>query len=86
MKLWALEHFRILPTDNRYKELSLDQIELLFINFLRTPSEEDHKKIYADIQKKEDIVDSMPRDVLKEMNYTDEDINQIAEEVRKVAF
>jgi len=84
MKLWVIEHFRVLPTDRRYKELLEDQIELLFCNFLSSPTSDDYRESYYREKSAEAVVDSLPEEALKKMGYNEDDIKKIAEEVRKI--
>jgi len=81
MKLWLIEHFRILPTDERYKKLSEDQIEILFCNFLSSPIDEEYKNTYRQGMSKKDVVKSMPTELFKDMGYSEEDIKQISQEI-----
>ena len=69
-----MEHFRILPTDPRYKTLAEDQIEVLFINFLFSLSEDEYRTLYRKKLEKEDQVESLPEEVMKKMGYTKEEI------------
>jgi hypothetical protein len=41
-----MEHFRILPTDQRIKELSEEQIEILYLSFLHLPEDDSVRYSY----------------------------------------
>lgn len=81
MRLWLIEHFRILPTDERYKKLSEDQIEILFCNFLSSPIDEEYKNTYRQGMSKTDVIKSMPTELFKDMGYDENDIKQISQEI-----
>ena len=38
---WVLSHYKYLPTDNRYRELSDETKELLFYIYIHTPTDTD---------------------------------------------
>jgi len=81
MRLWLIEHFRILPTDKRYKKLSEDQIEILFCNFLSSPIDEEYKNTYRKGMSKTDVIKTMPKEIFKEMGYSEEDMKKIGQEI-----
>ena len=85
MKLWLINHFRVLPTDERFKKLTEDQIELLFISFISMPGDEDYKRAYIRKRTGEELASGLPREALRKMGYTDEQIKKIAEEVSSIA-
>lgn len=67
-----MEHFRILPTDQRMKNLNERQIEILYYNFLISPTDEEIKNEYRkEIKKKSDSED------LKDLGYSKEELEQI---------
>lgn len=78
MKLWVVEHFRVLPTSKEFKELTEDQIDLLFIHFLNRISDDDYKRLYH--KNKTDT--GLPKDQLKKMGYDDTDIVNIENELK----
>ena len=75
LKLWIIEHFRVLPTDKRYKLLNSDQIELLFLNYVSQPLCEQYRNSYLSEQDQKEK--GLPEEILKEMNYTKEEIEEI---------
>jgi len=77
-----MEHFKILPTDDRFKKLTIDQMEILYYNFLNTPSDEAQRKYYLDKISNKDKVDSIPEDyAVSVLGYTKEDIAKIKGEL-----
>ena len=79
VKLWVIEHFRVLPTDSRFKELNEDQIELLFCHFINSLTDEQYKQTYYTKMNRKEVIDTMPKDLMKDMGYTEEDIEQITQ-------
>jgi len=71
----------VLPTDPRYKELTPEQIELLFYSFLNTPSDEEYKYCYRRRKQKVEAAENVPDWVLKKMKYTDEEIKELHKEL-----
>lgn len=45
-RLWLIEHFRVLPTDERYLRLSDDQVAVLLNYWLHASDEEAVKRLY----------------------------------------
>ncbi len=78
-----MRHFKILPTDPRYKELTDQQAELLFLNFLISPTDEEYLQFYREREEKKSAVEELPIEDLKEMDYSDEEIENIVKAVMK---
>ena len=78
-----IRHFRILPTDPRYKELTDEQAELLFLDFLTSATDEEYLRFYREGKEKEAAMKELPIEDLKEMEYTDEEIQDIIKAVIK---
>lgn len=76
LKLWVIEHFRILPTDKRFKRLRWDQVELLFINYISQPSDEQYRQTYIESKQKE--VEEIPESSMLDMGYNEDEIKEIA--------
>lgn len=79
VKLWIIEHFRILPTDERFKKLKEDQMELLFCYFVSSPNDEQYRKAHYSNLSKEEIMETLPEDKIKEMGYSEEELKDIKE-------
>ena len=77
VKLWVIEHFRILPTDERFKRLTEDQMELLFYYFVSSPTDEQYKKAHYSNLSKEEVIETLPEDKIKEMGYSEEELKDI---------
>lgn len=80
--MWIVEHFRILPTDKRFKQLSLDQMELLYYSFLNMPLDDALRKYYYDNKEKEDTIKSLPEEQLHRMGYSKDDIEKLKGELK----
>jgi hypothetical protein len=81
LKLWVIDYFRVLPTDPRFKALREDQMELLFCHFLSSPTDEQYRQSHrAKITKKE-MIDTMPKGLMKKMGYSEEDMEEITQEL-----
>lgn len=52
-------------------------MQLLFLNFLMTPSDADYKASYA----KSKLTSDIPEELLKKLHYNEEEIAQIKEEL-----
>ena len=78
MKLWVIEHFRVLPTDRRYKKLTEEQIEILFCSFVSSPTDDEYKQAFRRGMSKKEVIDTMPKELMEEMGYTEEDVQQIS--------
>lgn len=65
-------HFQILPTDQRMKELTRDQMELLYIGYLTSPSDEELRNAYRNSKKE---IES--NEALEEMGYNSEEMEEI---------
>jgi len=77
VKLWIIEHFRVLPTDERFKQLTEDQMELLFCYFLVSPTDEQYKEAHKRNLSKDEVIETFPKEKLKEMGYTEEELENI---------
>lgn len=73
-----MEHFRVLPTDERYTQLSFRQKELLFLSFLILPTDEEYRKSYPNVRRAPDI----PDEVLQGLGYDLDEAKKIKEELK----
>ena len=77
LKFWVIEHFRILPTDERFKQLTEDQMELLFCYFVSNPTDEQYRKAHYSNLSKEEVMETLPEDKIKEMGYSEKELKDI---------
>ena len=78
-----MEHFRVLPTDQRFLNLNDEQMELLFMSFLNSPPDEAIRQSHHSKASKKDLIESMPKDLMGKMGYSKEDLQKIADEVKQ---
>lgn len=81
-----MEHFKVLPTDPRYLELTEFQIDLLFFHYLIKPEDDLIKKWYQKENKAEDLVESLPEHLLINQGYTKAQIEQIKREIGEISI
>ncbi|MDR1904601.1 MAG: hypothetical protein LBQ88_20240 [Treponema sp.] len=73
-RLWAMEHFRVLPTDPKVRELTDNQISLLLQYWL--DYDEDHfRRAYREKKAIEQSKPQFDRQALYDMGYTDAEID-----------
>ena len=76
-RLWVIEHFKILPTDERYLKLSEGQISLVMSYWLDSASEDEMKRAFWENKKKTAPDD----DPLKGLGYSQKQIDAIKAEM-----
>lgn len=74
-----IDRFKILPTDPRFKELTVDVMEALFISAMEIPSDEEYRDLYRKAKFEEEM--ELPEDELKKLGYSEEDMIEIKEAV-----
>jgi hypothetical protein len=72
--MWAMEHFRVLPTDRRLLDLTDDQIGLLMQYWLDY-DEEYFRRTYRERKAVETSKPEFNRQALYDIGYTDEEID-----------
>ena len=82
-RLWAVEHFRVLPTDPRLREMSSEGLAILHQHWLRTMPEDSVKKRYWEKRAEEmDDDDDDLRQQLSDIGYDGAAIEEIVKETR----
>lgn len=81
MRLWIMEHFRMLPTDPKFKELTDEQIEILYLNYLKSPEDSDMKAFYRERKNREREREDLRKNLEASGKYSKERIEQILDEV-----
>jgi hypothetical protein len=79
LDLWVCHHFRVLPTDDRFKELSFRQKLLLFRSHEYLPTDDDLR--YSSLVQRRARSESLPTGDLKRMGYTPEQIKRMKEQL-----
>jgi len=76
--LWIINHFKVLPTEDRFKELTELQKNLIFVGYLEHPtSEQLHSAHYGAETTKVTKADEKS---FGELGYSQEQINRIREQ------
>jgi hypothetical protein len=88
IRLWTLEHFRKLPTEESYLKLTQEQCELLYLSYMvqATPEEVRDEFLRERRREKErdDAEAEMPKEEFEDMGYSEDEINEIIEAVADV--
>lgn len=66
-------------TDRRLKRLTDQQIEVLLLHHLNSPSEEAMKEAYHKRKRRTELEKTIPVEDIKKMGYSDEEIAQMKE-------
>jgi hypothetical protein len=77
----VIEHFRVLPTDERYEALSDDQVSFLFSYWILSPGEKDIKADYWRIKREELAQSAPPDEALMAIGYSAKQIADIKKEL-----
>ena len=75
-----------MPTETRAKELTEEQVDILFMYYLLKPEDSDVKELYARNRKAEQAQLELPVDVLKASGYSEEQIEKMKADVAKGAL
>lgn len=83
LTLWAVEHFRCLPTDERIKSLSEHQLIILFLNSAHSLSDEDFRRNYARYKMRQESKEDLKKakEEMLEMGYSEEEAAEIVEDL-----
>lgn len=77
LDLWICRHFKVLPTDARFKELTSIQKNLLFESFVHTPIDLEIYKMVNTVVKT--ALDTETKKALERAGYTPEQLKKIQE-------
>lgn len=82
LTLWAVEHFRCLPTDERIKSLTEHQLIILFLNSAHSLSDEDFRRNYAQYKMRQESKEDLEKtkEEMLEMGYSEEEAAEIVED------
>ncbi len=84
LDLWICEHYRVLPTEERYKRLSDRQKYLLFLGFVEQPKHDDMHKAYRN-SNTHSFSDNEKRN-LRNIGYTPEQLKRIQDQLGKAGL
>lgn len=82
--MWAVEHFRCLPTDSRLRNLSEFQLLILYLNAAHGLSDEEFRRNWFLRRAKEENRkndEETKRELIEEFGYTEEEAAGIVEEM-----
>lgn len=85
LDLWVCHHFRVLPTEDRFKRLTQRQKDLLYLGWLELPTSDQIKSWYTQKQGEPVVTDSDAKN-FKKLGYTGEQIKRIKEQLSKAGF
>lgn len=74
-----------MPTDPRAKELTEEQVDILFMYYLLKPEDGDVKELYARGQKAEQVTQELPVDLLASKGFSEDQIEAIKADIAKGA-
>ena len=80
-RLWVIEHFRVLPTDERYLNLDDNQINVLYGSWLHSLPDEYVKREYWSNKKETTKITEVEEVSLHELGYTEDEIAAIKKEL-----
>ena len=78
-------YFKVLPTEDRFKQLTYEQKMLLLVGFLEMPTPEQMKYNF-DVSKSGPKLDTDDEDNFKKLGYSSESINRIKDQLRKAGI
>jgi hypothetical protein len=81
-----MEHFKVLPTDDRFKQLTDRQKELLWVGFLNGGDDNAMRSNYQEQQRNDMEIDEQEEEDLLKCGYTKEKIARMKAELKKVSL
>jgi hypothetical protein len=77
-----MHHFRVLPTDERFRALSMEAKAVLFYTYLDTPTTEEEVRLLKEHYRKRDVpdADQNARELAEKLGV---DLNEAIELIRK---
>ena len=85
LDLWVCHHFRVLPTDDRYKRLTNNQKVLLFFGWKTLPSSEQIKRFF-DRKEGDPTIDKGTAANFKKLGYTATQIRRMKEQLANAGY
>jgi hypothetical protein len=82
LDLWVCEHFKVLPTDDRFLKLSTTQKNLLWWGFITLPSDSAVRAEYWSSQKIEEPITNDELDGMRSLGYTEEQLERIKKQMQ----
>jgi hypothetical protein len=85
LDLWVCHHFRVLPTEERYKRLTDNQKNLLFLGWLELPTSEQIKEWYTKKIGEPVVTEQDAKDFVK-LGYSKSQIKRIREQLENAGY
>ena len=85
LDLWVCHHFRVLPTEERYKRLTDNQKNLLFLSWLELPTSEQIKLWYTKKIGEPVITEKDTKDFMK-LGYSKAQIKRMKEQLENAGY
>ena len=83
--LWICHHFKVLPTEDRFKRLTPRQKDLLYVSWTELPTSDQIKKWHAD-KKGNPVVTGEDAKQFRKLGYTPEQIKRIKEQLKNAGY
>lgn len=85
LDLWIMHHFKVLPTDDRYKKLTENQKTLLFYGWTELPSSEQIKRFH-DGKAGDPVIDDTAEKNFARVGYTPDQIERMKEQLNNAGY
>jgi hypothetical protein len=85
LDLWVIHHFRILPTDERYKRLTDNQKVLLFYGWVDLPST-DEIRMSQSRRAGDPVIGEEDTKIFKNLGYTPAQIRKMKEQLENAGY
>lgn len=85
LDLWVCHHFRVLPTEERYKRLTENQKYLLYIGWLELPTSDQVKLWYTKKTGEPIVTDEDAKDFEK-LGYSKAQVKRIREQLENAGY
>ena len=85
LDLWVCHHFRILPTDERYKRLTENQKHLLYVGWLELPTSDQIKAWYAK-KATDPVISEDDANNFAKLGYSKEQIKRMREQLENAGY
>lgn len=85
LDLWVCHHFKVLPTDDRFKRLTPRQKDFLYLGWLELPTSDQIKEWYT-AKKGDPVVSTEDSKNFQKLGYTSEQIKHMKDQLKKAGF
>lgn len=85
LDLWVCHHFRVLPTDDRYKRLTGNQKVLLFVGWKTLPSSDQIKQFF-DRKDSDPAIDKTTASNFRKLGYSQAQIRRMKEQLVNAGY